>query len=276
MKRKKTKKRRSLWHSAFIEAMQKELKPWENALYFEAEYLLNAAPFAMDLLIIKKKADMVIDNPIAAMFRKHNILEYKSPKGYISVFDFHKVLGYAYIYSALNGIPLEDITITFVEDHYPVKLFKHLIGVDYRIEEKQAGIYSIQGDRMFTAVQFIVRKRISGNDSLWLKGLGDDLSVADLERLLDEALKEKEAPVKGAYMDLLLKVNREIVKEISMKKKSTWEEISEELGYKQEWEKSVEARVEARAAAEREQFRQEIERLRKEVEQLRTRQGAYR
>jgi hypothetical protein len=274
MKRKKTQKRRSLWHSAFVEAMQKELKPWKNALYFEAEYLLNAAPFAMDLLIIKKKADMVIDNPIAAMFREHNILEYKSPKGYISVFGFHKVLGYAYIYSALNEIPLEDITITFIEDHYPVKLFKRLIGAGYRIEEKQAGIYSIQGDRMFTAVQFIVRKRISAKDNIWLKGLGDDLSVADMERLLDEASKEKEAPIKGAYMDLLLKVNREIVREMAMKKKSTWEEISEELGFTKEWEARGEERVEARTAAEREQLRLEIERLRQENEQLRAKLGA--
>jgi hypothetical protein len=48
------------------------------------------------------------------------------------------VFGYVYLYSALHGVSLEDITITFVEDHYPVKLFKHLIGAGYRIEEKQA------------------------------------------------------------------------------------------------------------------------------------------
>jgi hypothetical protein len=138
MKRTKPQKRhkRSLWHTAFVEAIQQELDPWKDALHFEAEHLLNAAPLALDLLIIKKEAGLVIDNPVAAVFREHNIIEYKSPKDYVSIFDFNKVFGYAYIYSALSDVPLENITITFVEDHYPVKLFKYLTGAGYRIEKR--------------------------------------------------------------------------------------------------------------------------------------------
>jgi hypothetical protein len=277
MKRKKTKKRRSLWHSAFVEAIQQELEPWKDALHFEAEHLLNAAPLALDLLIIKKEADIVIDNLFAAAFREHNILEYKSPKDYVSIFDFNKVLGYAYLYSALHGVSLEDITITFVEDHYPVKLFKYLIGVGYRIEKKRSGIYRIESDSMQIPVQFIVRRQLSANDSLWLKALGDDLSAADLERLLDESSKAGESTVKGAFLDLVLSVNQKNMEELMMKKKSTLEEISEKLGLTKEWED----RAEARTAAEREQLRQENEhlrqgneRLRQEVEQLRARLGA--
>jgi uncharacterized protein (DUF2249 family) len=106
------------------------------------------------------------------MFRKHNIIEYKSPKDYVSIFDFHKVFGYAYIYSALGAIPLEDITLTFVEDHYPRDLFKYLTESGYRIEKKRAGIYRIKNDRMRILVQLIVRRQLSAKDSLWLKSLG--------------------------------------------------------------------------------------------------------
>jgi hypothetical protein len=281
MKRRKTKKRRSLWHSAFVEAIQRELGTWKNALHFEAEHLLNAAPLALDLLIIKKESGLVIDNPVAAVFREHNILEYKSPKDYVSVFDFNKVFGYAYIYSALNEAPLEEITITFIEDHYPVKLFKYLTGVGYRIEKKRSGIYRIENDKMRILVQLIVRRQLNASDSLWLKALGDDLSAADLEHLLDESSKAGEPAVKGAFLDLVLSVNKKTVGELIMKKKSAWEEISEELGLTKEWEARGEDRAEARTAAEREQLRQENERLRQgneqlmqEVEQLRARLGA--
>jgi regulator of replication initiation timing len=87
--------------------------------------------------------------------------------------------------------------------------------------------------------------------------------------------------VRGAFLDLVLSVNKKTVEELMMKKKSAWEEIFEDLGFTKEWEARGEDRAEARTAAEREQFRQEIERLRQgneqlmqENEQLRARLGA--
>jgi hypothetical protein len=278
--------KRLSWHSAFVEAMRRELKPWENSLSFEAEHLLNAAPLALDLLIIKKDPALIINNRIAAIFKSHNIIEYKSPRAYVSVFDFNKVCGYAYIYSALRKTPLEDITVTLIEDHYPRKLFAYLNRLGCSIEETWGGIYRIRYAKMpLPAMQLIERKRLSANDNLWLKSLGDSLGVAELKRLLKESRKGAASVVKGAYMDLLLTVNRETVKEMAMRKIVTWEEIFKETGQIEEWEervkaqveervtakveKRVTAQVEKRTAAEREQLRQEIERLRQENERLR-------
>jgi hypothetical protein len=103
-----------------------------------------------------------------------------------------------------------------------------------------------------------------------------------LEWLLEEGSKAGEPAVKGAFLDLVLSVNKKTVEELMMKKKSTWDEISEKLGYKQELETRIEerlnarieARIEERVEAEREQFRREIEQLRQENEQLRARLGA--
>ena len=121
-KKEPRKGRLSLWHTAFVEAMQLDLKPWKDFLRFEPEYLLNAAPFAVDLLIIKKEADFVINNKIADIFKTHNIIEYKRPSAYISIHDFNKVCGYAYFYSALHKVDVRDITITFAGNRYPSKV----------------------------------------------------------------------------------------------------------------------------------------------------------
>ncbi|MDR0683772.1 MAG: hypothetical protein LBF83_01395, partial [Spirochaetaceae bacterium] len=134
-------RRLSLWHTAFVEAMHRELKLWEKHLSFEAEHLLNAAPLAMDLLIIKKDPALVIDNKIAAIFKSYNIIEYKSPRDNVSIFDFNKVCGYAYIYSAINKVPLEEITVTFIADPYPRKLFASLRRLGCAVKETWAGIY---------------------------------------------------------------------------------------------------------------------------------------
>ena len=63
------------WHPGFIAAMNLELKEYRANLIFEKEYNLNTKPLEIDLLIIKKEADIRISNEIGEFFRGHNILE---------------------------------------------------------------------------------------------------------------------------------------------------------------------------------------------------------
>jgi hypothetical protein len=63
---------------------------------------------------------------IAAIFRKINIVEDKSPDDYVSIKDFYLVYGYACLYLALNDVDINDMTLTFVESRYPRELFEHL------------------------------------------------------------------------------------------------------------------------------------------------------
>jgi len=55
-----------------------------------------------------------------------NIVEYKSPDDYVSVGDFYKALGYACLYSALNNVSIDDMTLTFAGSRYPRELLAHL------------------------------------------------------------------------------------------------------------------------------------------------------
>jgi hypothetical protein len=115
-------KNRKEWHPAFVEALKQELERYKDALEFTAEYQLALGTLEIDVIVIKKLKDIVITKNIGAIFKAHNIVEYKSPKSYVSIHDFNKGYGYACFYAYLNKLPLTDITLTFVGSHQPTKL----------------------------------------------------------------------------------------------------------------------------------------------------------
>ena len=88
------------WHPAFVEALQLELEAYRDSLVFHPEYQLTSEPLKIDCVVVIKAKDLVIEKNIAAIFRETNLLEYKSPGGYVSVADFYKVYGYACLYTA--------------------------------------------------------------------------------------------------------------------------------------------------------------------------------
>ena len=113
---KKTKRlaaRRS-WHPAFFEAIQMELDEYRHILDFNCEHQLATEPLKIDVVIIKKTADIPIKKNIAAIFRKVNILEYKSPGISVSIREFYHVYGYACLYQSLERVSMSSITLTFV------------------------------------------------------------------------------------------------------------------------------------------------------------------
>ena len=83
------------WHPAFYADIQIELEEEAGLLVFENEHQLGTKPKEIDVLIVKKEAEVPIRKNIGRIFRKHNIVEYKSPTDYLSIDDFYKVYGYA-------------------------------------------------------------------------------------------------------------------------------------------------------------------------------------
>ena len=70
------------WHPAFGAALRITLQDEMQYLEMHEEYLLSKKPLQMDILIIKKLRDVQIKKTIGRIFRKHNIIEYKSPDAY--------------------------------------------------------------------------------------------------------------------------------------------------------------------------------------------------
>lgn len=125
------------WHAAFYAGIQIELEDEAENLVFENEHMLGTKPMQVDVLITKKDAEKSIQKNIGKIFRKYNLIEYKSPEDYLSINDFYKVLGYALFYMAdtthINEIKPEEISITFACSKYPRKLIKYLISQGYNV-----------------------------------------------------------------------------------------------------------------------------------------------
>ena len=66
---------KTLWHYAFFEAMQQELFDYRDSLEFKKEHPLTTEALRVDLLIIKKQKDVIIDKNIARIFRADNLIE---------------------------------------------------------------------------------------------------------------------------------------------------------------------------------------------------------
>jgi hypothetical protein len=241
------------WHTAFFEAIQMELDEYSRDLQFTSEYPLNTQPLRIDVVIIKKSRDILIEKNIALIFRKENIVEYKNPDDYVSVDDFYKVYGYACLYSSLNKVDIKDLTLTFVESHYPRELLAHLREVrSYTVDEIFPGIYIVRGDIL--PIQIIDNRKLSEEENIWLKDLDNKLDASDIRRITMEIHrrgKNNAARIK-AYLDAITKANREALEEmIKMSDCSlALEKVFEDVGWIAKWEARGEARGEEKCREE--------------------------
>jgi hypothetical protein len=225
------------WHPAFVQALQKELEAYQDALEFYPEFQLTTEPLRIDCVVVKKKKNVEIKKNIAAIFRTWNLLEYKSPDDYVSVADFYKVYGYACLYASLEKVPITDLTITFIESHYPEKLLDHLKNVrGYTVEETGDGIYNISGD--IFPIQIIDNRRLPAEENRWLKNLSNKLDAPELSRIYIEISRIDKAVKIAAYLDAILRANAGTLKEVIKMSDATitLEQVFEEVGWIAKWE----------------------------------------
>ena len=211
------KKKPLQWHPAFYAGLQIELAEDAENLIFENEHQLGTKPKQIDVLIIKKESEKPVKKNIGRLFRKYNIIEYKSPEDYLSLDDFYKIIGYDCFYKAdaaiTNSIEIEELTVTYVCHHYPRKLMKHLIHSGYQIKQAGAGIYYIK-DMLFP-IQIILTSSLSKSENLWLSSLTDTLTETDTaQKLLEEYNRHKQDSRYESMMDLITNANLKLFKEM--------------------------------------------------------------
>lgn len=159
------------WHPGFYGAAEIELISNKGELEFQREYNLSKEPLQMDLLIVKKLADGPIENEIGHIFKKYNVVEYKSPEDGLSIDDYYKTIGYACLYKglgdAVNQIPAEELTLSIFRESYPRELFGILKKYGSTLEEPYPGIYYVRGNVLFdTQIVVIGRLRQEAHSSL--------------------------------------------------------------------------------------------------------------
>ena len=237
------------WHPAFFAGIQIEFSEEKEKLIFENEHQLGTKPKQIDVLIIKKESEIELQKNIGKIFRRYNIIEYKSPKDYLSIDDFYQVYGYACFFKAdtehANEIKAEEITITFICKKKPEKLIKHLQEErGFRLEGKN-GIYIIYGD--FFPMQLIVTLELSKTENFWLHYLTDDLkTVEEANKILDKYEGHQKENLYKSVMNIIVNANREVFKEANKMCEALLDLMKEEL--KDELEERERA---ARIAGER-------------------------
>lgn len=205
------------WHDGFHAALQIELQGEAAHLRFCSEYEVYKKSLRIDTVVMKDSEDKPVQKNIGKIFRKHNLIEYKSPDDYISIDDFYKVYGYACLYQSntekVHEISMEDITITFVCSHYPRKMMKILkqernIGA----VQKGKGIYWLTNDPV--TMQIIVVTQLPAKENRWLSSLKRDLSMdMNTKRLLREYKRCRESNLYQAAMDLIMRANQKTMEE---------------------------------------------------------------
>ena len=205
------------WHPGFSAALRVELEEELDELCIEDEHMLSKKPMQIDVLVVKKKGEQPIRKNIGRIFRKHNIIEYKSPEDYLSINDFYKVYGYTCFYQSetkrVKEISPEEITITFICNHYPQKLLEHLgqfKGI--KAKKQEAGIYYLLGDSF--PIQLVIVKELSKEENYWLQNLRCNLKTGEE---IQEVVRRYEQVKHKAYysdvMNLIVRANQKQMEE---------------------------------------------------------------
>ncbi len=205
------------WHPAFYAGLQIEFQEEIDNLLFENEHQLSKKPMEIDVLVIKKNNEKPIRKNIGRIFRKYNIIEYKSPEDYLSIDDFYKVQGYACFYKSdsaqKDAIKGNEITVSYVCEKKPEKLMKYLQEEwNIAIIEYEKGIYYIQD--LYFPTQLIVTSKLSYDTNFWLRNLTNHLKEAkEAKRVLKEFGKHQTESLYKAMMNVIVHANHELFKE---------------------------------------------------------------
>ena len=102
---------------------------------------------------------------IGKIFRRYNIVEYKSPDDHMDIDTYYKVNGYACLFKSygerVDDIKDEEVTISLFRYAKPRRLFRYFIQKGMVISNPYPGIYYVEGKTLFP-VQIVVTKEYDG------------------------------------------------------------------------------------------------------------------
>jgi hypothetical protein len=230
------------WHAAFYSAIQLELEDYRNMLEFNDEFQLTAGSLRIDVLIVKKKQDIIINKNIAAVFRLHNILEFKGPGDSFSIDDFNKTMAYCYLYASMNHLETSCLSLTIVETGYPREALRKVsAGYGWAVTEAGTGIHLVSGAGMPFPIQIVESGKLPEEENLWIKNLNRNVSVQSLNKVLAESGKRKSESYMTAFLETVVRANKGTLLEVLKMEDLTLDEIFEQTGWAAKWEAQGEA-----------------------------------
>ena len=206
---------------------------------------LAAEPMEIDLVIdVPIGAVVNLSNPIAEIFREHNVFEYKPYNHDTTIQDFYKTLGYA-CFQMVNvdegvGHPPGSMTFSLVVDRYPRELFEALRRENPgegdpagkrsgAVRREHRGVYRVKGKYPFPA-QVIVLKELDSVQFPCMKAISIFATEDDLRAFLSFAKTVDEDESKP-YIKLIFELSCSLHKGLyeQIRKDSIMREILMEL-----------------------------------------------
>ena len=234
------------WHPAFDAALQIEFGDEAKYLEFDPEHLISKKPMQIDVLV-KNEKHVKLKKNIGRIFRQYNIIEYKSPEDDLDIDDFYKTYAYACLYKsdteAVDLIPADELTITFVCYHYPRNML-HKLEQDRKmaVQQQDSGIYYLIGDAI--PIQLVIIPKLSKEHNYWLNNLRNDLKAGnEIKNFIESYSKNKNSKLYQALADAVMRANWEKLKE-----GSTMCEALKELFADDFKESELKGRIEGRNA----------------------------
>lgn len=208
------------WHFAFYCALECVLRKNKAQLEFYKEYSLSKEPLRIDMLLVEKCSDIKIEDESGRIFRKYNIIEYKSPRNGLNINNFYKTIGYAALYKGLaakiSERPVSEITVSFFREKRPKKLFRMLKGLGFTIKQMYQGIYYVYGDTLFP-VQIVVTGETDSSNQVAYRLLSKNVNKEDVRKFLN-FINRPEGAAEKSNADVILQAsisaNREIYEEL--------------------------------------------------------------
>jgi len=194
------------WHGAFYVVAEAELIDYKDDILIENEHHLSKEALKIDVLVIKKNENVQIKKNIGRIFKGHNILEYKSPADSLTISDYHKINGYAYLYSAFNHVEINDITLTFVVSTLSPKLREYLVNArGFTLTEEEQGILYLEGDTF--AVQIIEQQHLNSQNNVFLRNLQKDVEATELLKVIAAFDRQGKLDYKNRYLQAMVNIN---------------------------------------------------------------------
>lgn len=208
--------RNKQYHPAFYAAMELEFREDKDHLTYYREYNLNTKPNSIDFLVINADTDVKVHSELGAIFKKHNIIEYKSPRHSLDVSVYYRTIGYAYLYQTygVGESNLDDMTITFIRKGYPRALVKWLKEQGFEIVQYRKGIYHVTR-QWHIDMQLVITSRLE-DTCTWINKLTSGLEMKDIKSLEKEigTLDDKQDLINAeSVMDLIFRLNKKEMKE---------------------------------------------------------------
>ncbi len=217
-------KKRVNWHLGVRLGIEIDLRDYAEYLEYEDEVPLRNNDFRMDLLILRKKTDILIKKALACDFRDINIFETKGVGSSLTITSYYKLIGYVGLYLSIlskhdhKTYDRRNVTLCLLGRHYPRKLIAHLCHDCQKTIAKIApGIYDVSEETFLTRI--VVTGELSDDDYLYLRCLGNDLEAQPeqrIRRLNADINGHVTEPLYNSYVSLLTRANTDMKGDRSM------------------------------------------------------------